>query len=118
MTDLMAFFLQTLFKAWGSGGRFLRAIIVTGIIFSALGGTVWFFSRYFLYDQLGGEAIAVFFVGAGFFILFLVSAREKARETEKREERIEKIEDQVRDNPKQPQLAWDLARTKLAHLIH
>jgi uncharacterized protein YhhL (DUF1145 family) len=39
------------------------------------------------------------------------------REEERSRARIEKVEEQVREHPDRPQLAWDLARTKLENYL-
>lgn len=59
------------------------------------------------------DAIAGTLATVAAFLIFGVVAYQNLLEEEARKSKIERVEEIVREHPEKPQLAWDLARTKL-----
>ena len=58
-------------------------------------------------------------VGAiGAVISLIIYVLQKTQESVQREKKIEAVELRVRENPKEPQLAWELARVKLESYLN
>lgn len=60
------------------------------------------------YSLVGGALAAIAFV-----ILTAVAAWQRSVKQEQAEVRVQQVEQRFRENPTQPQAAWDLARVKL-----
>jgi hypothetical protein len=64
--------------------------------------------------QLIGVALSIS-VGV---LAAVLSATKSAKQAKESEQKIEVVEQRVRDNPKEPQLAWELARVKLESYLN
>lgn len=56
-------------------------------------------------------------LGTALLLAFGVSAYQSHVEQQVREQKIETVEERLREHPEKPQLAWDLARTKLENYL-
>ncbi|HEY0892722.1 MAG TPA: hypothetical protein VGE32_06650 [Cellvibrio sp.] len=102
-----------LFKAWKHGtGRVRVVLTVVAIIFLA-GMATGLLSEFLVIDKKVGNYIAAGLIATAFILTIGVVAYQHVIEEEARERKIENVEQRLREHPERPQLAWDVARTKL-----
>jgi uncharacterized protein YhhL (DUF1145 family) len=117
MLDFFSFVLTRLLRAWQRGSAKVRAIIFIGVVLLGASAVVaWATDSHFIMQDMGRATAGVLFALAGMLLLYPV-IKERLREEESTRARIEKVEEQVREHPDKPQLAWDLARTKLENYL-
>lgn len=109
--------LSSLFKAWQSGKRHVRASLVLGVFLVIIAIFVALLSEAAVIDKKIAEFIAgALGVTAGVIALGVI-AYQGLVDQQVREQRIETVEERLREHPEKPQLAWDLARTKLENYL-
>lgn len=115
--DTYTSFATSLLKAWQRGESRVRLALVSGIVlviiafFVALLAESGYVYRD-LYETIAGVIAAI----AG-LIAFGVSAYQSLIDQRVREQKIETVEERLREHPERPQLAWDLARVKLENYL-
>jgi hypothetical protein len=105
--------IQALYKAWFRGERRVRLAIAGSIILVAIAILVVGVIQPVGLEKRFADAIAAALGVTAGILTFGVIAYQNLLEEEARKTKIEKVEKSVRENPEKPQLAWDLARTKL-----
>lgn len=106
-------FFESMMKAWKRGGRYVRAMMIFALLASIVAGaTLGIGEAGFIEKRIVDAIVGPFFVLAMFAVLS-VFASQRIVEREAIEQKIETVEQRVRENPEKPQLAWDLARVKL-----
>jgi hypothetical protein len=112
--DAIGSVVNTLLKAWQRGEARIRVAIVSALILLLI-----VFLVMALHDPVGvlekkfAETLAII-LGAVSAILFAgVLGYQGLIEEQAQREKIEIVEERVREHPEKPQFAWDLARTKL-----
>lgn len=116
--------LSQLIKAWGTKNKTIRSLIVLGVIFIILAVLVGVFGNelypkdsYPKKNEIAGYlAIAVF--STGILFLLIPVAYMDNKEFKKRQAELILKATEVSQNPDKPQLAWDLARTKLENYLN
>jgi hypothetical protein len=117
MFDFLTFVLTRLLRSWLHGNSKIRSVIVLGILSVVGAGLLAFASdAKLVVPELGRAASGLLILFGGLLLLFPV-VRERLTEEERNRARIERVEDQIRQHPDRPQLAWDLARTKLENYL-
>ena len=109
--------LTSLFKAWQSGARRVRALLVIAIFLVVIAILVVLLAQAVLIDKKLGEFIAAALGTIAGLIALLVMAHQSVIEQQVRQQRIETVEERLREHPERPQLAWDLARVKLENYL-
>jgi len=105
-------FIELLFKAWLSGERRVRGSIITALILILVAVVAGLIQPSLLEKRVADTLAAT--LGAAAAALFLgVIAYQNILEQQAQKVKIEAVEQRVREHPEKPQLAWDLARTKL-----
>jgi hypothetical protein len=99
--------------------RKIRAAIISSGLLLALGGLVALTSQLFIYHiariaNVVGVAVAV--VGA--LIALVIFGLQQSKEQVKQERKIEAVEKRVQENPRETQVAWELARVKLESYLN
>lgn len=115
--DMILYFLKAAIKAWQSGSRAGQAVIVLATLSFGVGVSVWFAAQAQTLDWRIGQALYIGLFGIGGALIVLISALEQIREEKNKQQKIEKVEQRAREHPEKPQLAWDLARTKLENYL-
>jgi hypothetical protein len=114
--------VKDLIVAWRGGKTPIRAAIVSIIILPILGMIVLTFSAIFIVPGSKAENtltwIAAVLAGIAGCIGILVSAYQKSNEQTIHEQRIQEVEQRVKDNPSETQAAWELARVKLESYLN
>lgn len=106
-------FLETLVKAWTRDDKRVRAALLFAMIAAAIAIIIALFAQSGIVDKKITEAVAgtcavlAALIGSG------VVAYQGFVDQEAREQKIETVEQRLREHPEKPQLAWDLARVKL-----
>lgn len=106
--------IRTLLKAWQHGEvRIRRTIVGAMLLLLAVFLVAALHDPVGVLDKKLSETIAIT-LGALSAILFLgVIAYQRLIEEQAVKKQIEIVEERARENPEKPELAWDLARTKL-----
>jgi nitrate reductase gamma subunit len=108
----LGYFLKGLLKAWERNLGAQRAVI--GIASFALSvsipAAITFDALAFPKVYINGALAVIFLAG---FTLAVIVADEELNEEKIEKQKIEDVEERVRDNPDKPEYAWDLARRKL-----
>jgi hypothetical protein len=106
-------FFESLVKAWMRDDKRIRVALLLAIAATVVAILIALFAQSGLVDKKITEALAgVIGVMAGLIAAGVVSY-QGLTDQEAREQKIEKVEQQLREHPEKPQLAWDLARVKL-----
>src|SRR5215217_3385750 len=104
---------ESLLKAWLTNKKQLRASLLL-----AIGGVVvalvfqMLASLEVISQEAANNVSGILGVAAGALVLAVV-AYQNLLERQERQEKLEIVEERVREHPERPQLAWDLARIKL-----
>ncbi len=105
--------IQVLYKAWFRGEKRVRLTIAGSIFLVGLAILIVAVVQPAGLEKKLSETIAGALAATAAILTFGVIAYQNLLEEEARKTKIEKVEESVRENPEKPQLAWDLARTKL-----
>lgn len=106
-------FFEALYKAWFRGERRIRATIVVAIALVGVAIVVAGLAQPTLLEKRVADVIAAVLGATAAILTFGVIAYQNYVEQEARKDKIEQVEQRVREHPEKPQLAWDLARVKL-----
>lgn len=91
--------------------------LVTGILFVVIAIFIALLAESgYVYRELGKTIAGVIGAIAG-LIAVGVSAYQSLIDQQAREQKIETVEERLREHPEKPQLAWDLARAKLENYL-
>lgn len=106
-------FIEALYKAWFRGDRRVRLAI--GAAIASVGAAIITagLAQPTLFDKRVADVIAAILGAVAALLAFGVITYQNFIEQEARKDKIEEVEQRVREHPEKPQLAWDLARTKL-----
>lgn len=106
-------FIESLVKAWKRDVKHARAALLLAVAATAVAIFITLLAESGLVDKKITKTLAgVIGVLAG-LITVGVAAYQSLAEQEAREQKIETVEQRLREHPEKPQLAWDLARVKL-----
>jgi glucan phosphoethanolaminetransferase (alkaline phosphatase superfamily) len=115
--DTYTSFATSLVKAWQRGESRVRLALVTGVILVVIAIFIALLAESgFVYRELGETIAGVIGAIAG-LIAVGVSAYQSLIDQRVREQKIETVEERLREHPERPQLAWDLARVKLENYL-
>jgi hypothetical protein len=108
MTDLIV--------AWRNGTRIVKAAIVVSGAMTAIGFITGLITVVVPLRALNAAALAIAMVGA--VGLTAISTILKSLEEVREERKIEAVEKRVQENPRESQVAWELARVKLESYLN
>jgi peptidoglycan/LPS O-acetylase OafA/YrhL len=115
--DTYTSFVALLLKAWQRGESRVRFALFTGVLLVVIAIFIALLADSgYVYHDLGKTIAGVIGAIAG-LIAFGVSASQSIIEQRVREQKIETVEERLREHPEKPQLAWDLARVKLENYL-
>lgn len=106
-------FVELLYKAWFKRQGYARTIITISFIFALMAFIVLGLLQPTYLEKRIADPIAAVFVALALLLSSGVIAYQKYIEQEAKNTKIEQVEKRVREHPEKPQLAWDLARSKL-----
>jgi drug/metabolite transporter (DMT)-like permease len=106
-----------LIKAWQGDSRRVRTAIITAILFVLIALTVALLADLGQLEERTAKTIAGALGLASGMLALGVLAYQGLRDQQAQQERIATVEERVREHPEKPQLAWDLARTKLENYL-
>lgn len=106
-------FLESLAKAWKRDDKRVRAAILLALSSTAISILIALLAQSGLVDKKITNTVAGVIGALAGLVAVGVSAYQGLAEQEAREQRIETVEQRLREHPEKPQLAWDLARIKL-----
>lgn len=106
-------FFEALYKAWFRGEKRIRVAIVTSILFVGIALVIAGLAQPALLEKRTADVLAAVLGAVAGILTLGVIAYQNFIEQEARKDKIEQVEQRVREHPEKPQLAWDLARTKL-----
>ncbi len=114
-------FFTALIKAWQRGERRVRAALTAAIFLVVIAIIIALIaeSRYFYSGESGevsrelSKTIAGVIGALAGLIGVGVAAYQSLVDQRARDQKIETVEERLREHPEKPQLAWDLARVKL-----
>ena len=127
MGELFLDVLKELVRGWRAGNPKLRiGIVIAAVLFTIAGILLAVsqlalsaspsFLRFWRTDII--ESIAEVLGAIGAVISIVIYAVQKTKQSVQREKTIEAVELRAREHPKQPQLAWELARVKLESYLN
>jgi len=115
--DTYTSFAISLLKAWQRGESRVRLALFAGIILVVIAIFIALLADSgYVYRDLGNTIAGVIGAIAG-LIAVGVSANQSLIDQQVREQKIETVEERLREHPERPQLAWDLARVKLENYL-
>ncbi len=116
--ELLVNIAKELLLAWRHGGKRVQLLVVAAILLGAVAFLANIASKILRYEGQFFDAISTVLGAAAALIGFGIYAYRRTIEEEQNEERVERAEQRVKDNPDQPQAAWDLARIKLESYLN
>ena len=115
--DIYTSLATLLLKAWQRGESRVRFALIASVFLVVIAIFIALLADSgFVYHDLGKTIAGVIGVIAG-LIAFGVSVSQSLIEQRVREQKIETVEERLREHPEKPQLAWDLARVKLENYL-
>lgn len=115
--DTYTSFAASLLKAWQRGESRVRLALIAGVILVVVAIFLALLADSgYVYRDLGKTMAGVIGAIAG-LIAVGVSAYQSLIDQRVREQKIETVEERLREHPERPQLAWDLARVKLENYL-
>lgn len=115
--DTYTSFATSLIKAWQRGESRVRFALLASVILVVIAIFIVLLAESgFVYRDLGKTIAGIIGAIAG-LIGVGVSAYQSLIDQRAREQRIETVEERLREHPEKPQLAWDLARAKLENYL-
>jgi hypothetical protein len=106
-----------LFQAWISGPKELRFALVVSMIFFIAGWGVVILGNSGVVPLEVSKSVGLGFILAGIFITAGVTGYMDYANDQARAQKLQVVEDRLQAHPEKPQLAWDLARTKLEEYL-
>lgn len=106
-------FLESLVKAWKRDDKSLRTALLLAVAGTAIAITIALLAQSGFVDKKITETVAGVIVALSGLVAVGVAVSQGLAEQEAREQKIETVEQRLREHPEKPQLAWDLARVKL-----
>lgn len=110
-------FFESLVKAWKRDDKRVRASLLVAVAATSFAITLALFAQSGLIERKIVETIAGVSGAIAGLIVVGVAAYQGLKEQEAREQKIESVEQRLREHPEKPQLAWDLARVKLENYL-
>lgn len=110
-------FFEILVKAWKQDEKYIRVLLVCATIATAIAIVILVCGQSGLFDKKITEPLAGAFGAFAGIVGCGIASYQSFIDQEEREQKIEKVEQRVREHPEKPQLAWDLARTKLENYL-
>lgn len=109
--------ITSLLRAWQRGNQYLRLSMKIGaaLILVAIG--IALLGESSIIDKRITDPIALTIGILVLFLILSIYAYQSFIEQQDREQKIESVEEKLREHPEKPQLAWDLARTKLENYL-
>src|SRR6476659_2988172 len=99
-------------RAWQRGNRNSRDEIALATVSGVIGGAMFLLADAYIL-QPAFKAIGGVLFATSAIALTVVAALQRSIKQEQAEVRVQQIEQRFRDNPSEPQAAWELARVKL-----
>ena len=106
-------FTASLLKAWQTRERRTRFAIVVALFFVLAALVTVALSRPGLIEENLAETLGAVLGATAAILAIGVVAYQNLLDQQARQQQIATVEERVREHPEKPQLAWDLARTKL-----
>ncbi|WP_415770295.1 TRADD-N-associated membrane domain-containing protein [Pseudomonas sp. LB3P38] len=110
-------FVELLYRAWFKHQAYTRPIIIVSFVFAFMAFIVVGLLEPAYLEQRIAEPIAAIFAVIALLLSSGVIAYQSYIEQEEKNTKIEQVEKRVREHPEKPQLAWDLARSKLENYL-
>lgn len=119
MNSIITLILENLFKAWKGGSKPIRRTIIIAIISTSIAILFLVLSKFVFYDFEGWvEGIASIFGLIAAILALVVSAYYETEQKEKQDQKIEKLQKEVENNPRETKTAWELAQLKLESYLN
>lgn len=106
-------FFESLVKAWKRDDWRVRVALLSAISATAIAIAIVLVAQSGFVDKKVAEIIAGVIGALAGLLAVGVAAYQGLAEQEARAQKIETVEQRLREHPEKPQLAWDLARVKL-----
>lgn len=104
--------IRIVLHTWRHGTVLMRVMLLLALAMAISGAVIFLLqSLAGLSRTFFGLGQALFWLGAGSLVLF--GAYWRALEADATAGKVSALEERVRENPREPKLAWDLARVKL-----
>ncbi|MCR4305325.1 MAG: hypothetical protein NUV63_14075 [Gallionella sp.] len=110
-------FFESLVKAWKRDDKRVRASLLVAVAATTTAIVVALIAQSGLVDKKITETVAGVLGALAGLVALGVAAYQGLIEQEAREQKIETVEQRLREHPEKPQLAWDLARVKLENYL-
>lgn len=110
-------FFESLVKAWKRDDKRVRASLLVAVAAATTAIVVALIAQSGLVDKKITETVAGVLGALAGLVALGVAAYQGLIEQEAREQKIETVEQRLREHPEKPQLAWDLARVKLENYL-
>ena len=107
----------TMLKAWEIGEKRVRAIVMASVVLVGL--AILVVGVAYLTDRRQTlEPVAAVLGGLAAALTFVVGAYQRFLEERSVDTKLRTVEEKVRENPQEMQLAWELAQTKLESYLN
>jgi len=102
-----------LIQAWQRGSRRARMVIFVASVIGAIGGALVLLAEGRIIPYQIPFVVGVILLAVAVIAVATVVALQRTLKQEQAEVRVQQVEQRFRENPTEPQAAWDLARVKL-----
>ena len=118
MISFLIEFTAALVKGWQEGKPVIRRLILASLLLGALAAISAVLFNFGVIENQVFEILAIVFSISAVAFSFGVYVHQVVSEENKKAQKIEEAEQRVKDNPKAPQAAWELAQVKLESYLN
>ncbi|AYO09598.1 hypothetical protein D0784_09345 [Vibrio campbellii] len=118
MISFLIEFTAALVKGWQEGKPVIRRLILASLLLGALAAISAVLFNFGVVENQVFEILAIVFSISAVAFSFGVYVHQVVSEENKKAQKIEEAEQRVKDNPKAPQAAWELAQVKLESYLN
>ncbi|WP_425668732.1 TRADD-N-associated membrane domain-containing protein [Vibrio owensii] len=118
MISFLIEFTAALVKGWQEGKPVIRRLILASLLLGALAAISAVLFNFGVVENQVFEILAIVFSISAVAFSFGVYVHQVVSEENKKAQKIKEAEQRVKDNPKAPQAAWELAQVKLESYLN
>jgi hypothetical protein len=109
---------KSVISAWRRGTFFPRFTIIVAVLLGLAAFLVSNFGALFALESKSASSLSLTLGVAAMFLVAGLTVYERVLDDRQFRRKIETIEQKVRENPRETQLAWELAQTKLESYLN
>lgn len=108
----------SIIKSWQSGSTFIRSILISAFFSFIISISIIALGEKNIISKQYAEPIAIILIGYFISVVMIAFVKQEIRDQAETEQQIVAVQERARENPKETQAAWELARVKLESYLN